>query len=154
MLAAALFHVVHLLRSRRARRCALELARPRLADLHEFRERLAFFLGRRPRPPKAPWVGYPEKMEYLAVVWGTAVMAVTGFMLWFENVTLAWLPKVAIDVATVIHLYEAALATLAIVVWHFYLVIFDPVVYPMDPAWLTGRSAPGRSAEREGPPSS
>jgi len=22
------------------------------------------------------------------------------------------------------------------------------VVYPMDPAWLTGRSAPGRAAER------
>jgi hypothetical protein len=39
-----------------------------------------------------------------------------------------------------VHLYEAILATLAIVVWHFYGVIFDPDVYPMDTAWLTGRT--------------
>ena len=25
-------------------------------------------------------------------------------------------------------------------VWHFYTVIFDPDVYPMDTAWLTGVS--------------
>lgn len=24
-------------------------------------------------------------------------------------------------------------------IWHFYLVIFDPVVYPMDTAWLDGK---------------
>jgi hypothetical protein len=33
------------------------------------------------------------------------------------------------------------LATLAIVVWHFYWVIFDPKEYPMNPAWLTGKKA-------------
>jgi cytochrome b subunit of formate dehydrogenase len=152
MLAAAAFHVFHLLRSRRARRCAGALMRPTWGDVHELRERLAFFFGRKKELPKSPWVGYAEKMEYLAVIWGTLVMAITGFMLWFENATLAWLPKLAADIATVIHFYEAVLATLAIVVWHFYLVIFDPVVYPMDPAWLTGRSAPGRSLEREEPP--
>ena len=152
MLAAALIHVVHLARSRAARRCAGALVRPTWHDVRELRERIAFFFGRGRDLPRSPWIGYAEKMEYLAVVWGTVVMAITGFMLWFENVTLAWLPKVATDVATVIHFYEAVLATLAIVVWHFYLVIFDPVVYPMDPAWLTGRSAPGRSAERDEPP--
>jgi len=30
-------------------------------------------------------------------------------------------------------------------------VIFDPVVYPVDSAWLTGRSATGREHERLGP---
>jgi hypothetical protein len=45
-----------------------------------------------------------------------------------------------LDVATSVHFYEALLATLAIVVWHFYTVIFDPDVYPMDTAWLTGVS--------------
>ena len=42
------------------------------------------------------------------------------------------------DVATTFHYYEAILACLAIVVWHFYFVIFDPDIYPMNPAWLTG----------------
>ena len=68
-------------------------------------------------------------------------MAVSGFMLWANNLMLAWLPKSFLDVATVIHFYEAVLATLAIVVWHFYWVLFDPDVYPLDSAFLTGLSA-------------
>jgi hypothetical protein len=51
---------------------------------------------------------------------------------------MRWLPKGALDLATSVHYYEAVLATLAIVVWHFYFAIFDPDVYPMDTAWLTG----------------
>jgi cytochrome b subunit of formate dehydrogenase len=151
LLAAGVFHLVHLARDRRARACALELARPRLADLREFRERLRWFFGRREAPPRSPWVGYAEKAEYLALLWGTALMAATGFLLWFENLALAWAPKWATDVATAIHFYEGVLATLAILVWHLYFVVFDPVVYPMDPAWRTGRSAPGRVHERRGP---
>ncbi len=150
MLAAGAFHAVHLAVSRRARRCIARMV-PRVADLRELRARVAFLLGRRRHPPPAPWLGYPEKMEYLAVVWGTMLMAVTGFLLWFETLTLRWLPSWTLDLATVVHFYEAVLATLAILVWHFYAVIFDPLVYPMDPAFLTGRSAPGRDAEREPP---
>lgn len=43
------------------------------------------------------------------------------------------------DDATAVHFYEAILATLAIVVWHFYQVIFDPDVYPMNWAWRDGK---------------
>jgi hypothetical protein len=35
--------------------------------------------------------------------------------------------------------YEALLATFSILLWHFYMVIFDPLVYPMDLAWLNGK---------------
>ena len=34
---------------------------------------------------------------------------------------------------------EAWLAFLAIVVWHLYHTMFKPSVYPMNPAWLSGR---------------
>jgi hypothetical protein len=37
-----------------------------------------------------------------------------------------------------IHYYEAVLACLAIIVWHFYHVIFDPDVYPLNPACWDG----------------
>jgi cytochrome b subunit of formate dehydrogenase len=122
--------------------------RPSREDWTELRERLRYYVGRRADPPHAGQVGYAEKLEYLALMWGLVIMAVTGLALWFEGFVLRFLPKSFTDVATVIHFYEAVLATLAILVWHFYFVIFDPVVYPMDPAWLTGRSAPGRAAER------
>ena len=73
------------------------------------------------------------------MVWGSVVMAVTGFVLWFETDALRVLPLWALDLATLIHYYEAWLASLAILVWHFYFVIFNPDVYPMNWTWLTGK---------------
>jgi hypothetical protein len=63
---------------------------------------------------------------------------------------MRFLPKVWLDVATSVHFYEAVLATLAIVVWHLYSVIFDPDVYPLNTAFLTGRSVK-QSGEDEEP---
>ncbi len=147
MLAALAFHAVHLLVDRRARTCIRQMV-PGRHDAVELKERIRYFLGRRPQPPASPALGYAEKMEYLALIWGSLVMAVSGFLLWFEDFTLRYLPAGTADLATVVHLYEAILASLAILVWHFYFVIFDPVVYPMDRAWLTGRSPAARALER------
>ena len=147
MLASFAFHFIHIAVSRKARACILAML-PGKADVKELWERLLWYFGRRKEMPCSPAVGYPEKAEYLALMWGTAVMAVTGFLLWFENFTLRNFPKWVADLSTVIHFYEAILATLAILVWHFYFVIFDPLVYPMDTAWLNGREAAGRMLER------
>ena len=66
-------------------------------------------------------------------------MAGTGIMLWAKVVVGNHLPRWWLDIATAIHFYEAVLATLAIVVWHFYQVFFDPDVYPMNWAWWDGK---------------
>jgi hypothetical protein len=66
-------------------------------------------------------------------------MAGTGLMAWFKVFIGARVPGWWIDVALTIHWYEAVLATLAIIVWHFYAVIFDPDAYPMNFAWFDGR---------------
>jgi hypothetical protein len=50
-----------------------------------------------------------------------------------------FLPRWWVDVAVTINFYEAILATLAIVIWHFYHVIFDPDVYPVSGAWIDGK---------------
>ena len=92
---------------------------------------------------------FAEKAEYWALVWGSFVMIVTGVMLIFSEAVLRFLPKVWLDLAQVIHLYEAVLATLAIVVWHFYWVIFDPNEYPVNPAWLVGHKAKHKGGEDE-----
>jgi cytochrome b subunit of formate dehydrogenase len=78
-------------------------------------------------------------MEYWALVWGTIVMANTGLMLWFKVGVGNLVPRWWLDVATAIHFYEAILATLAILVWHLYQVVFDPEVYPMNWAWFDGK---------------
>jgi formate dehydrogenase gamma subunit len=83
--------------------------------------------------------GYAEKMEYWAVIWGTIIMGVTGLMIWFKMDVTRFMPRWAVDVALTIHYYEAILACLAIVVWHFYHVIFDPDVYPLNWACWNGK---------------
>jgi cytochrome b subunit of formate dehydrogenase len=78
-------------------------------------------------------------MEYWAVVWGTVIMGVSGIMVWFKMDVTRFLPRWAVDVALTVHYYEAILACLAIVVWHFYHVIFDPDVYPLNWACWNGK---------------
>lgn len=122
---------------------------PKRRDVGEAWRNFTFNLGFRSRRPPISTHSYIEKAEYWAVVWGTVVMSITGLMMWFNNFTLALLPKAAIDFATAIHFYEAVLATLSIVAWHFYSVIFDPEVYPLDTAWLTGISVKRRRTPGE-----
>ena len=147
LIGAFLFHFAHLAVSARARRQIAAML-PRSADFREFFQRIGYNLGRRPEPPAHVRIGYVEKVEYWAALWGTAITAITGFVLWFENFMLAWLPGWVPEAATVLHFLEAILATLAILVWHFYFVIFDPAVYPMDSAWLTGKPPFSRAEER------
>jgi cytochrome b subunit of formate dehydrogenase len=137
--AVSLTHIISLVANRRLRKHWTELF-PKAADAWEALANFSYNLGwRSAQPARAPH-SYIEKVEYWAVVWGAIVMMVTGLMLWANNLMLSLAPKLWLDVAASVHFYEALLATLAIVVWHFYTVIFDPDVYPMDTAWLTGKS--------------
>jgi cytochrome b subunit of formate dehydrogenase len=139
LIGVSVLHVVSLFASRRLRGHWFHLI-PRYRDVAEAAQNLAYNMGLRSTKPHRSEHSYIEKAEYWAVLWGSAIMALTGVMLWANNWMLANFPKYWLDVATSIHFYEAVLATLAIIVWHFYGVIFDPDVYPMDTAWWTGRT--------------
>jgi cytochrome b subunit of formate dehydrogenase len=147
MTAALLWHLGALVARPRMRACLAGLLWSR-RDLTAFREAIAYFLGRRATPPHGAKFGYVEKVEYWAFLWGSALMAGTGFLLWFENLSLRFFPKWVTDVATAFHFWEAVLATLAILVWHLYWVVFDPDVYPMDASWWHGRAPAARVHER------
>jgi cytochrome b subunit of formate dehydrogenase len=77
-------------------------------------------LGLKKNRPQQGRYTFDEKFEYWAFVWGTAVMGLTGFMLWNPIATSKFLPGVAIPAAKAAHSGEALLAVLAIVIWHFY----------------------------------
>jgi cytochrome b subunit of formate dehydrogenase len=141
MVATCLAHLVYLF-TRRGRGLLRDLL-PRPRDLTDSVQNLLYLAGLRRTPPAFDRFGYVEKAEYWALVWGTVVMTATGLVLWFENQSLQWLPKWMLDLATLIHYYESWLAFLAIVVWHLYMVIMNPDVYPMNLTWITGRIADG-----------
>jgi cytochrome b subunit of formate dehydrogenase len=137
MVTGALYHVVYLL-SARGRRFVLDML-PTIQDARQAGQNLAYWLGLARTPPAFERFGYIEKAEYWALIWGTAVMTVTGGLLWFENQSLQVVDKWVLDLATLVHYYEAWLAFLAIVVWHLYQNVANPDVYPMNWSWITGR---------------
>lgn len=139
MVVVGLIHPVSLILSRRLRDHWKTLL-PVKADIYEGFAGLAYAIGLRKQKPAISAHSYIEKLEYWAVVWGTFIMGLTGIVLWANTWALKFLPKVWIDLCTTIHFYEAVLAALSIAVWHFYSVIFDPDVYPMDTGWLNGYS--------------
>jgi cytochrome b subunit of formate dehydrogenase len=144
-IAAAVFvgisitHLVSLIVSRNLRDHWREMW-PNRNDPREALSGFAYNLGLGKDPPARSPHSYIEKAEYWAVVWGAIVMISTGGLLWANNLAMKLFPKLWLDIATSVHFYEALLATLAIVVWHFYSIIFDPDVYPLNTAFLTGRT--------------
>jgi cytochrome b subunit of formate dehydrogenase len=137
LLAVGLYHLYYVIATGEGRRVLKDLL-PRLKDGFDIRENLAYYLGLSYQRPAFARFNYAEKAEYWALVWGYFLMGVTGLMAWFKMGVGHWLPRWAVDVALAIHFYEAVLATLAIVVWHFYQVIFDPDVYPLNWAFWDG----------------
>jgi cytochrome b subunit of formate dehydrogenase len=119
----------------------LNALKPGLQDFRDLAATAKYDLGISKVPPRFGKYGYVEKSEYWALVWGSTIMIITGLALVFANVTLRYLPLWVAELVTSIHFYEAVLATLAILVWHFYWSVFDPDVYPMNWSWITGRSA-------------
>lgn len=138
MLAAGVYHLVYLAVTREGRQWVIDML-PRVKDVRDLAGNAAFYLGIRNDKPKIARFGYVEKAEYWAVVWGTVIMGLTGLMLWFKIEIFGFLARWWIDIALAVHFYEAILATLAIIVWHFYSVIFDPDVYPLNFAFIDGR---------------
>jgi cytochrome b subunit of formate dehydrogenase len=148
MVVVSVMHFAALLVSRNLRHHWYEML-PKFRDATDAAKGMGYNLGLLKEKPVMPSHSYIEKAEYWAVIWGTVIMVITGGLLWFNNWSLQWLPKSILDIATAVHWYEAVLASLAILVWHFYSVIFDPEIYPMDFAWLTGHSSRKRQKHHE-----
>jgi cytochrome b subunit of formate dehydrogenase len=138
LIGAGVYHILYLAMTREGRRLICDVA-PRPRDAFDVWATLRYYLGLGDEKPKFGRFNYAEKAEYWALVWGTALMALTGVMIWAKVWVGDLLARWWVDVATAIHFYEAILATLAIVVWHFYQVFLDPDVYPMNWAWWDGK---------------
>ena len=138
MLATGTYHVLYLALSSEGRQWVKDML-PKLKDVRDVIQNFGYYLGVGKLRPKIARFGYAEKAEYWAVVWGTIIMGLTGMMIWFKIAVFGFLPRWWIDIALAVHFYEAVLATLAIIVWHFYQVIFDPDVYPVNFAFIDGR---------------
>jgi cytochrome b subunit of formate dehydrogenase len=93
---------------------------PWIDDIQHVIQDVMYYLGFRKHKAYYGRYNYAEKAEYLAVVWGTVIMGLTGFMMWNPISTARVLPGEFIPAAKAAHSGEALLAVLAIILWHFY----------------------------------
>jgi cytochrome b subunit of formate dehydrogenase len=138
LIAVSLYHIWYIITNPDGRQLIKDML-PDWQDVTDVRDALLYYVGVRDERPMFRRFSYAEKAEYWALVWGMFVMAATGLMAWFKVFVGERVPGWWIDVAITIHWYEAILATLAIVVWHIYAVVFDPDAYPMNWAWFDGK---------------
>jgi formate dehydrogenase gamma subunit len=138
MIVISIIQMVYFIFSPNGRRDFISML-PNLQDFKDLIINLKFYLGLSKEKPRYGRYDYGEKAEYLALIWGTIVMAASGFVLWFPEFFISFLPTWVFETSEVIHYYEAWLATLAIVIWHWFFVILHPEKYPMSITWMDGK---------------
>ena len=108
---------------------------PEKKDLLDVIQTIKHNLGFTDEAPRMAKFNFGEKVEYWAVVWGTAIMAITGFVLWNPIAATVLLPGQFIPAAKAAHGGEALLAVLSIVIWHMYNVH----IKHFNPSMFTGK---------------
>ncbi|MCZ7583205.1 MAG: cytochrome b/b6 domain-containing protein [Deltaproteobacteria bacterium] len=75
---------------------------PEKKDLKDLVTMVRYNLGLEKEKPHFDRFSYIEKVEYTALIWGTVIMIVTGFILWFKEFFSGWMPFWGFEVATTI----------------------------------------------------
>ncbi len=146
------YHLVYTLVHPEGRRDFV-LMLPRWRDFRDFGANVMWFVGGRPEPPRFGRFSYVEKLDYWAEYWGGIIMIGTGLCMWFPQVLQRLAHTRAamlLDAFKEAHSYEALLAFLAIVIWHFYNVHLRPGRFPGSLFWIHGRIT-REEADREHP---
>ena len=137
LILVCVWHVAWTVFTRRGREDFLHML-PKPRDIPRAFGMLKYYFGLAMEMPGFGRFNLIEKFEYLSMGWGSAVMIITGFALWFPELALRFIPKWGLDVCEIVHGYEAVLAFLAITIWHFYHVHLKPGSFPMSRVFLDG----------------
>lgn len=120
-----------------------------LLTRQDFRDTVAnlrYYLGRTEEPPRFGRYDYRQKFEYWGLIFGSAIMVATGFILYWPIAVSRLLPAELIPAAKAMHSNEAMLALLIVLVWHLYGAHLNPDVFPFDSSIFTGRISRERLA--------
>lgn len=111
---------------------------PRWKDVQDVRANFRWFFKGGQRPNFDRWT-YWEKFDFWAEVWGVGFIGLTGLIMWFPIASTSVLPGWTVNLAHILHSYEALLATGFIFSVHFFHANLRPGKFPLDPIIFTGR---------------
>jgi formate dehydrogenase gamma subunit len=111
----------------------------RRQDFRDAIDNLRYYAGYAQTPPKFGRYDYRQKFEYWGLIFGSVIMVVTGFILYFPIVVSRMLPAELIPAAKVMHSYEALFAFLIVLIWHMAGAHLAPESFPIDTSIFTGK---------------
>ncbi len=120
---------------------------PTLKDVRDVVTTLRYSFGFAANPPQFGRFDYRQKFEYWGLIFGSMIIIITGFILAFPLAFTRVFPGQVVAAAVEFHGYEATLAVLTILIWHFYDVILKPSIFPADTSIFTGKISRKRIEE-------
>ncbi len=118
-----------------------------LKDARDVVSSLRYGFGFANEPPQFSRFDYRQKFEYWGMLFGSAILIISGFFLAYPLLVTKVLAGEVVAAAREFHGYEATLAVLTIVLWHLYDVIFKPGIFPGDFSIFTGKISRKRMIE-------
>lgn len=112
---------------------------PRGKDFTDALNSVLYNLGLRNEPPLLDKYAPPHKFQYWAVVAGSILMILSGFVLWFQSQAMLVLPKWVFDITKVVHSYQGVIIAIVILIWHLYIVHLSSGRFPMSRIWIDGK---------------
>lgn len=116
-------------------------------DIKQLFQQLGYLFFLRKTRPELGRFSLKEKFEYFGVFWGSALLGVTGILMWFNAWTTQYLTGRVLTISLLVHGFEAFLALLHVGIIHMIGVIFSPVVFPLSPAMFSGDTPAEELAE-------
>lgn len=113
---------------------------PRMQDLKDLFQHVRYFFGKG-AVPRFNRFTYWEKLDYLALFIGMNTMGLTGLILWFPEFFTRYVPGVFVNLAQILHLYEAILAVALKFVVHLVSAHLRPEVFPMERSIFNGKTS-------------
>ncbi|MDR2884687.1 MAG: hypothetical protein LBV09_06220 [Deferribacteraceae bacterium] len=111
---------------------------PRIKDGVDMKNMMRYYLFLTDKHPRHERFYWREKLDYLAVFWGTNVLGFTALILLKKGFFLQFLGGWGMSAVTIAHSFEALLATADIIVWHMYNAHVNYDKMPASPLFLTG----------------
>ncbi|MBI5376204.1 MAG: cytochrome b/b6 domain-containing protein [Candidatus Schekmanbacteria bacterium] len=137
LIAVCIWHYLYVLFSKKAHDEFLKII-PSISDVKDFFNTIAYYLGGKKSFPNFDKFNFIQKFQYWGVAVGMIAMIMSGLVLWFKDISMAVIPKWAIDTLIALHGYEGVVTFLVLFIWHQYNVHLNPSVFPMDSVWLDG----------------
>jgi len=106
-------------------------------DIYDILAMFKWFFGLGAKPNFDRWT-YWEKFDYWAPFWGVTIIGSTGAMIWFKEITAAYLPGWIFNIAFIFHGEEAVLAAGFLFTVHFFNEHWRPDKFPLDIRMFTG----------------